>query len=377
MQIPVQSWMSAAASCQVMAALAQGGEARFVGGCVRDALLERPVKDIDIACTHPPESAMALLKAAGLKVIPTGLAHGTITVVAESKEAFEVTTLREDVACDGRHAEVAFTDNWQADAARRDFTMNALYLDGEGNLTDFFGGVEDAKIGRIRFIGDAKQRIAEDALRILRYFRFYAHYGKAPFDAGAITACADGLGQLAALSGERICQEMFKLLVVENPERVLLQMQEIGVLETIALVADLSHFSTLLEIEPEPDAVRRLACMLQGQDVTKLANRWKLSNVDKARLKDLTSADLSEASSWNVAAQKQNIRKKGATRFADYVLLAWAVEPEQAEKFKAMLQLAKNWTPPEFPLTGAAVMALGVPHGPDIGKLLTELEDWW
>src|ERR671918_1688541 len=214
-----QAWLCAPASRTVLAALeANGCPARFVGGCVRDGLLGLPdtEREIDLATPELPEQVIRLLEAAGLPAIETGRAHGTVTTLADGRR-FEITTLRRDVACDGRHAEVAFTDDFRIDAARRDFTINAMSCDGEGRLFDYFGGRPDLSAGRVRFVGPAAQRIAEDFLRILRFFRFLAHYGRLPADAEALQACADAAPQIAKLSGERVQAEMRKLLAAKDP----------------------------------------------------------------------------------------------------------------------------------------------------------------
>jgi poly(A) polymerase len=233
-------WLAAPESRRVLAALAADGRpARFVGGCVRDALLDpaRDVADLDLATPERPERVMALCRAAGLKVIPTGLKHGTVTV-HDGARTYEVTTLRRDVATDGRHAVVEFTDDFAADAARRDFTINAMSCDAEGRLFDPFNGREDLAAGRVRFVGDARARIVEDYLRILRYFRFYARFGRAPVDAEALGACAALAGGIGRLSGERVRQELLKLLVAPGAVASLGLMREAGVLGHVLPEAD-------------------------------------------------------------------------------------------------------------------------------------------
>ena len=221
--------MTAPATRAVTEALsAEGATVRFVGGCVRDAVLGRDAKDVDIATPDPPETVIALLEAAGLKAVPTGIAHGTVTAVADGTP-FEVTTLRHDVETDGRHAKVAFTDDWVADAARRDFTLNALYCDADGALYDPVGGIEDARRGRVRFVGDARARIEEDALRLLRFFRFHAHYGRGEADATALAACRELAPLLANLSGERLRDETLKLLAAPESAPVVALMIDMGV----------------------------------------------------------------------------------------------------------------------------------------------------
>ncbi|MEE8534186.1 MAG: CCA tRNA nucleotidyltransferase, partial [Alphaproteobacteria bacterium] len=222
--------MKAPATRAVVDALtADSAEVRFVGGCVRDAVAGRKVTDVDIATPDPPETVTRLLEAAGIRVVPTGIAHGTVTAVIRHRH-FEITTLRRDVETYGRRAKVAFTDDWTADAARRDFTINALFCDPDGTLYDPFGGIDDLDAGRVRFVGDAVKRIKEDVLRLLRFFRFYAHYGRPPPDAEALAACRAMARALPGLSGERVSAELLRLLAAPDPAAVLALMIEAEVL---------------------------------------------------------------------------------------------------------------------------------------------------
>jgi poly(A) polymerase len=262
-----QPWMTAPETVAVMAALsAAGGEARFVGGCVRDALVGRKVRDVDIATHEPPERVLNLLARAGIKAIPTGIKHGTVTAVIGARH-FEITTLRRDVETYGRHAKVEYTDDWQADAARRDFTMNALFCGADGSIYDPFGGAADLRAQRVRFVGDPEARIREDVLRLLRFFRFHAHYGKPPPDAAALAACRSLAHLLPTLSGERICAETLKLLSAPEPADVIDLMGEAGVLANFlpeatrndqlrALVA--LESSAPRDLMPRTDPLRRL-----------------------------------------------------------------------------------------------------------------------
>ena len=250
--LPVQAWTTHPATVRVMDALARaGGEdaARFVGGCVRNALLRRPVADIDIATVLTPDAVAAALQAAGIKAVPTGLAHGTVTAVVDGRP-FEITTLRRDVETDGRHAVVAFTADWGEDAARRDFTMNALYADLEGQVFDPTGeGLGDLRNGAVRFVGDPAARITEDALRILRFFRFHALYGRGRADAAALAACAEGRDLIARLSIERIAKELLGLFGAEDPRPAVRLMAGAGVLGlTLPEANDLARFDALVEI---------------------------------------------------------------------------------------------------------------------------------
>ena len=256
-----QPWMSATATRKLMAAL---GEARFVGGAIRNTLLGKPVADIDIATPLTPDKVGTLLAAAGIAFVPTGIEHGTVTAIVEGKP-FEVTTLRRDVTTDGRHAVVAFTNDWSLDAQRRDFTMNALYAAADGEIFDFVGGIADLKAGRVRFVGDAPTRIREDYLRILRLFRFHAWYGKGEIDVEALRAAAVEKGGLAGLSGERIAKEMLRLLETENPAPVLRPMAASGIL---ALVlpgeANIARLESLAKIDADEFLCARRAAAPGG-----------------------------------------------------------------------------------------------------------------
>jgi poly(A) polymerase len=291
-------WMRAAPTRRVVDALrADGQEIRFVGGCVRDALLARngdnAKNDIDIATPDPPRKVIALLDQAGINNIPTGLAHGTVTALVERRH-FEITTLRIDVKTHGRHAEVAFTDDWQEDAARRDFTMNALTCTPEGALYDPWDGVKDLKAGRVRFVGDAAQRIEEDHLRLLRFFRFHAWYGRGAPDSVGLAASAARAILLHKLSGERIQHEMLKLLAAPDPAQVIEMMATNGVLaEVVPNASDAKFLRGLLKIDSETEPLRRLAALMRpSANATvahNLAKRWRLSNNDHERLAAMLS----------------------------------------------------------------------------------------
>lgn len=245
---------------------ADGQVARFVGGCVRDAILNRKLVDIDLATPDSPQKVIELLQRARIKSVPTGIEHGTISAIAGSK-AYQITTLRRDVETDGRRATVAFTDDWAMDAARRDFTMNAIYCDGAGHLFDPLGtGIEDAKAGRVRFVGRAADRIAEDNLRILRFFRFYAHYGKMDLDNAELAACRAAAPNIQKLSGERVRDEFFKLLTTRNIAQVLQLMLDYDVLPQIITARQFTIINSLAGLELHADPVRRLsALMIENQ----------------------------------------------------------------------------------------------------------------
>ncbi len=371
-------WMLTAGSKAVVAALtAEGTVARFVGGAVRDTLLERPVEDIDLATPDPPERVMELLAAAAIEAVATGLAHGTVTAISGGRH-YEITTLRRDVETDGRHARVAFEGDWLADAARRDFTCNALYLDADGTLYDPCNGRADLLAGRIRFVGAAAQRIAEDYLRILRFFRVYAHFGRPPIDAAALAACRQARHRLAGLSAERVATELFKLLAARDPGPALSVMADCAILdELLPQARRLWRLAGLVEIDgQDPDPLRRLGALLAVDDAgaEDLARRLKLSRANGERLRAL--ADTTLEGDLGAAAGRRAIYRLGAQRFGDAVYLRWAERPED-QRWPPLLALAGDWKPPPFPVDGDDVLALGLAPGPRVGRLLAGVEDWW
>lgn len=365
---------------------AAGGQARFVGGCVRNALLNEPVSDIDIATTLTPDQVIAALEAAGIKAVPTGVEHGTVTAVAGG-QPFEITTLRRDVATDGRRAVVAFTQDWAEDAQRRDFALNALYADRDGTLHDPTGhGLADGKAGRIVFVGDAATRIAEDHLRILRYFRFLAWYGKGEPDVAAVAACAAGKGGVSALSAERVSKELLKLVAADDPRPAVALMKQTGVLAEILPGADdLTAFNGLVEIESEQlfvnDPVLRLACLLPQDQigVGKAAEALRLSNEQRDRLVAAMGKTPRITSWMSPRESRRAVYQIGVATFSDRIKLAWAHVTRSAatHQWRGLLALAESWTPPPFPLTGQDVINSGVPKGPMVGQVLREVEDWW
>jgi poly(A) polymerase len=380
-------WMTASETVAVMSALVEG---RFVGGAVRNALLGVPVVDIDIAVPMPPAETMARLKARGIKVIETGLDHGTVTAIAGT-HAFEITSLRRDVETDGRHAVIAFTDDWAEDAARRDFTLNALYATASGEIFDYATGVEDLIAGKVRFMGDARARIAEDTLRVLRLFRFHAWYGKGEIDAEGLRAAAEAKDKLKTLSAERVQKELLRLLEAGNPAPVLRMMAATGILSALLPGAlQLSRLERLAEIEADSlsprDGVLRLAALLpdgEGHDgpndaAHAAADALKLSNADRTRLEQaLGGAALTAGLSAKDA--RLLLYRIGVARFRDKVLLAWAGAPKGANAlpWRMMLRMAETWERPRFALTGLDVMQAGVAEGPDVGRVLAKVEDWW
>ncbi|HEX6860655.1 MAG TPA: CCA tRNA nucleotidyltransferase [Caulobacteraceae bacterium] len=382
------TWMTSPATRAVMDALAaKGGEgcARFVGGCVRNTLMKKPVGDIDIATTLTPDEVTQALEAAGLRAVPTGLEHGTVTAIS-GKKPYEITTLRRDVETDGRRAVVAFTTDWAEDAERRDFRLNALYADTDGAVFEpVAGGIEDARAGRIVFVGDAEQRIREDYLRILRFFRFHAWYGRGEPDAAALAACArlkDGMANLAA---ERIAKELLKLLAADDPRPAVRLMAATGILRHVLPQAgSLARFEALVAIETEQlfenDADLRLAALLPDrlEAAQETAERLRLSNAQRDRLAGALGESPHRIVSYlSPREARQRVYALGRQAFSDRVKLAWAASGKAASQWRALLMLGQTWTAPAFPITGEEVMAAGVPKGPLVGEVLREVEAWW
>jgi poly(A) polymerase len=368
-------WMTMPETRKLIAALGDGN-ARFVGGAVRNALLGLDVNDIDIATPLVPAEATKRLEAAGIKAVPTGLDHGTVTAVVDGKP-FEVTTLRRDVETDGRHAVVAFSTDWAEDARRRDFTMNALFAAPDGEVFDCVGGVDDLKAGRVRFVGDAAMRIREDYLRILRLFRFHAWYGKGEMDGEALNAAAAGKSGLQSLSAERVHKEMLRLLEAENPVPSLRAMAATSILsEVFPGALDLARLERLVAIDTDnffmPDPVLRLAALGAGRNL-------RLSNAQAERLEDLANAREKIVSYLSIKDVRRLLYRLGAKRFKDRAFLKWAEDPKESNsiQWRALLAMADAWQRPVFPLTGANVMNAGIAQGPLVGRILAEVEEWW
>jgi poly(A) polymerase len=373
-------WIDEPSTRAVLEALAAGGvEARFVGGAVRDALLGLPIGDIDIATPALPAQVVELLEKRGIKVVPTGLAHGTVTAVARPRH-FEITTLRRDVETYGRRARVAFDADWTADAARRDFTLNAIFLAPDGTIDDPTGGLADLAAGRVRFVGDPATRIAEDVLRILRYYRFEARFGHGTGgDPPARAACRAAARLLTTLSAERIAQEFTKLIAAPDPSRALAIMAEDGVLAVILPEAKhLDRLRRLIAIEPEPDALRRFAALIEtdAAGAAAMAERLRLPNAWRERLRGLTRPWALDLSAGEVA-QRHALYRLGAERYRDLVLLHAADAVAGGELVARLLDIARDWRRPVFPLSGHDVTALGIPTGPRVGALLDAVEHWW
>lgn len=380
------AWLKAPETQKLIAALeaARVGGSRFVGGCVRNTLMGRPVDDIDIATQLTPDRVTEIATEVGFAAHPTGIEHGTVTVVVNHKP-FEVTTLRRDVSTDGRRATVAFSESWEEDAQRRDFRMNALYAAPDGTIHDpTGGGLDDARAGRVIFIGDARQRIREDYLRILRFFRFNAWYARTPLDPQGLHACADLADGLDTLSVERIWKEAKKLLGAPDPRAAWEGMSAIEVgARALPEMTNEMRLDALCSLEADlllpVDAMTRVAAALADQDSARaLARRLKLSNEERDRLVSALGDDVKIVSYMSLREMRRAIYRIGNEAFRDRVMLAWAdAGGEKAQAWRALVAHASMWTPPKLPLTGDEVMAAGVPAGPKVGQVMREVEVWW
>lgn len=354
----------------------------FVGGCVRNVLMKREVEDLDLACVHPPLKVMQMLEAGGVSVVPTGIDHGTVMAVIDGM-SFEITTLRRDVETDGRHAVVDFTDCWVEDAKRRDFTMNTLLLDLKGNIYDPLGqGLADLDAGVIRFVGQADKRIEEDYLRILRFFRFHAIYGRGDFDADALGACAKGAKNIASLSRERITQEFCKIILSDKAPQILRLMFDHGILADIAFTKDeqefFTHFCTF-QSRYGLGALSSRLFVFAGLDLAKIELLQKYMIFPKVFLKDmqaingaLTFFDLSCD-----AAVRQSIYKFGRSITAQSLMIELVQDRVMNGYAPAAIKIIQGWDVPDFPINGNDLMALGVAKSPALGKALEDLENWW
>ena len=377
-RIAAPAWLTAPATQRLLAALTAAGiEARFVGGCVRDAVLGHAAADVDLATSAAPTAVMAALTAADLKAVPTGLAHGTVTAVVDGRP-FEITTLRRDVATDGRHAKIAFTDDWTVDALRRDFTINALYLDPDATLFDPAQGLDDLGAGRVRFIGDADTRIEEDRLRVLRFFRFHARFGRGAPDGAALAACAAAADRLDRLSVERIAEELRRLLSLPDPRPGLGPMIDTGVWAGCAAEAtETGRLLALIDLDrAEPDPWRRLAAAVSdAAAAARLAKRLKLSKVHAARLTGAQAVPPPDPGA-PAQAHRAALYRHGAEAWRDAVWLARATGND-AEDWDGLLALAAAWRLPSLPVRGADLMARGIADGPGLGAALRALETVW
>ena len=371
MKLDAGKWRKRRGMAKLLDALgAAEGLTRYVGGAVRDDLLGLPVSDIDLATRIRPEEVVDRLKGAGIKAVPTGIDHGTITAVSDG-QVVEVTSLRRDVATDGRRATIAYTDDWQEDAARRDFTINALLADPQdGSIVDYFGGLTDLEQRHIRFIGDPLERIAEDHLRILRFFRFHARYGRGEPDAAALEACTARANDLMALSRERIADELLKLLALPDPADTVSLMLDRGILAPALPEIEASRIGdlrSLIETESragvEPDGIRRLSALLPADGIVaeKVATRLRLSNKARRRLGCIAERELSSS----------------PQALAYWVGVQCAVDRLLLSAKAADASSIHGWHPPRLPIGGAKLMASGLPEGPVIARTLRAIEKKW
>ncbi|HST91825.1 MAG TPA: CCA tRNA nucleotidyltransferase [Brevundimonas sp.] len=376
-----QPWLTASATRVVMDALEAGGGpgcARFVGGCVRNAVIGAPVDDTDIATTLTPDRTERAIRSAGLKAVPTGIAHGTVTAVSE-RRPFEITTLRRDVSTDGRNATVAFTDDWAEDASRRDFRLNALYADRDGVIFDpTGGGIADAEGGHIVFVGEPETRIREDYLRILRFFRFFAWYGRGAPDPAALAACRALAPGMTRLSAERVSKELIKLMSAPNPVGSMNAMAEAGVLAAVLPEAQLTPaFAAAAAISEDP--VVRLATLLpidatvarQAASRLRFPNSWRDRLAAAAETAPAVRLDMSPAQARAV------LYRHGRQAFEDAVRRIWSEAPDRTAQAESLLRLAAGWIAPRLPVGGREVARLGVQPGPETGRLLKAFEDSW
>jgi poly(A) polymerase len=378
-------WLAAPAVRRVFAVLTAGGEeARIAGGAVRNALMGLPVGEVDFATTATPDKVIAAAAKAGIRAVPTGLDHGTVTLVVDGT-GFEVTTLRQDIDTDGRHAIVRFGRDWDADARRRDFTVNALSVDAAGVVHDPVGGYPDILARRIRFIGDPDRRIAEDRLRILRFFRFHAQVGEGAIDAAGLAATMRGRDGLRELSAERVGQEMRRIVVAPRAAETVAIMQESGALPVVlGGVGYLAQFAAAVRFEAEvgatpaaPPRLAILACRIV-EDVLRVSVRLRLANVERERMIATLAAAASVAALRDARATRRLLYRLGAERFRDGVVhaCAWSGANDPAS-WLDLYRLLDRWAVPAFPLGGRDVIGHGTPRGPLVGELLRAVEAWW
>lgn len=378
-------WLKNGPAARVLTLLdADGEEARVVGGAVRNALLDLPIGDVDIATTALPEEVTRRAKAAGIKSVPTGIDHGTVTLVVDG-HAFEVTTLREDTETFGRKAKVAFGRDWVRDAERRDFTINGLSVDADGRVHDYVGGLEDIAARRVRFIGEPEQRIAEDYLRILRFFRIHAAYGAGDVDRAGYLACIGGRDGLANLSAERIRVEILKLMVAGGAAVAVNAMVDGGLsLPIFGGLAYTGPFAALISIERAlglpPDPIRRLGGLAVAvtEDARRLASRLRLSNAETKAL-DSMGHRWWRLAGMSEARARRRLYRLGEDRYRDRLILAWARSGDgsDAASWHELATLPARWSAPKFPLKAADFIARGIAQGPDLGQVLALAEDAW
>lgn len=381
------AWLTSGPLSRLLEVLDRDGEeARVVGGAVRNALLDMPVHEVDVATTAVPDEVVKRVTAAGFKPVPTGIEHGTVTVVVD-KNPFEVTTLRKDVETDGRHAKVAFGRDWKTDAERRDFTMNALSATRDGAVHDYTGGLADLATRSVRFIGDPGKRIEEDYLRILRFFRFHAAYsnGGHPYAEG-LAACIAGREGLDQLSRERVRMEIMKLMVAPHAVPTLIAMADCGLLlRVLGGASHLGSFENMAKVEAAagvaPDPVQRLGALAVwvAEDAERLTQKLRLHNVEQERLVSMAEGWRRISPDRGEAAARTLIYRLGPGTFADHALLGWARSEATAKdpNWLAMAKTPQRWTAPVFPLKAADFMKRGIDKGPALGAALRAAETRW
>jgi poly(A) polymerase len=378
-------WLRSGPAARVLTLLnGNGEEARVVGGAVRNALLHVPIGDIDIATTALPAEVIRRAKAAGVKSVPTGIEHGTVTLVVDS-HPFEITTLREDTKTFGRKAKVAFGRDWIVDAQRRDFTINGLSVDAAGLVHDHVGGLADIAAKRVRFIGDPDQRIAEDYLRILRFFRIHAAFGAGEPERAGYLACIRGRAGIASLSAERVRMEMMKLVIADGAAGAITAMSDGGLLlPIIGGVAYTGPFAAMVAAERalglKPDPVRRLGALAVAvtEDARRVATRLRLSNAETKAL-DSIGHRWWRLAGMDEATARRRLYRLGADRYRDRLMLAWARAGENSRHtpWRELARLPENWSAPKFPLKAADFVARGIAEGPALGQVLALAEDAW
>ncbi|MGX9426756.1 MULTISPECIES: CCA tRNA nucleotidyltransferase [Bradyrhizobium] len=378
-------WLRSGPTARVLALLnADGEEARVVGGAVRNALLHRPIGDIDLATTAVPEEVMRRAKAAGIKSVPTGIEHGTVTLVVD-KHPFEVTTLREDTETYGRKAKVAFGRDWARDAERRDFTINGLSVDAAGVVHDHVGGLDDIAARRVRFIGDPGQRIAEDYLRILRFFRMHAAYGAGDPDRAGYLACIAGRAGLAQLSAERVRMEVLKLVVADGAVTAVTAMADGGLLQMIlGSVGYTGPFAVMIaaerELGLEASAVRRLGALALAitEDAKRVASKLRLTNAEAKALEAMADRWW-QLAGIDEAAARRWLYRLGEAAYLDRMMLAWArmSDGRDIARWRELARLPQRWQAPKFPLKAADFISRGIAEGPALGHVLAQAEQAW
>ncbi len=378
------TWMKAAATRKVVEALeaAKAGSVRFVGGCVRNTIMDRPADDVDMATQLEPQAVMDALKAADIHVIPTGLAHGTVTAIVAGKP-FEITSLRKDVATDGRHAEVAFTTDWEEDSGRRDFRFNAIYADpDDGSLYDPQDGIKDALEGHVAFVGDPETRIREDYLRILRFFRFFAWYGEARPDRESVKACARLKSGMEDLSAERVWKELKKLLQAPDPSKALRWMRTAEVLQVVLPESiNVDRACALIALEKElgwePDPHLRLMAMVDARRWSKIATRLKFSNKEKDRLKAWYDAGEVNPDEDYMDVSRRFYRKVVAGYVDAAKIAMGTLTGRDRRNVGDLMEFAEEWERPVFPIRARDLISDGHQEGRELGDLLWDLEDEW